>query len=85
MMTFTGAATRLDPEGIQAAAVLLGVKTAHIKTVLDVETNGRGFDQKGRPSMLFEPHIFYRLLGGAGAQNTLRRAIDEGVPLGLAV
>jgi len=29
---------------------------------MEVEAAGSGFDSRGRPKMLFEPHVFYRNL-----------------------
>jgi hypothetical protein len=45
--------------------------------VLDVESRGSGFDAQGRPLILFEPHIFYALLGSS-------RQRDEAMVHGLA-
>lgn len=50
---------------ITAAAVKLGVSPAHIRMVRTVESGGKSFDDKGRPVILFEPHIFHRRTGGA--------------------
>lgn len=79
MIKFNGTATRLDPNGLAAAAAHLKLDPVLLRTVMDVETNGHGFDIKGRPSMLFEPHVFYRLLSAAGKTDTLHRAVQEGL------
>jgi hypothetical protein len=80
MINFRGAAARMDPNGMATAAAQLGLTTELIQTVIDTETNGHGFDIKGRPSMLFEPHVFYRLLASSTAtQNALQRAVQEGL------
>lgn len=46
------------------AAESLGVSVGHINMLLKVESGGRAFDNKGRPIILFEPHIFHRRTGG---------------------
>jgi hypothetical protein len=56
---------------------VLGVETAVLLAFLEVEAAGRGFDNKARPKMLRETHIFYRKLG-AGAKR------DQAVAKGLA-
>lgn len=57
---FFGRAKRMDPwdPGVIARDVFL--TEDHIRAIMDVEAAGSGFDAKGRPKMLFEPHIFYR-------------------------
>lgn len=47
-----------------AAAERLGVTVKHINMLLAVESGGRSFDNKGRPVILFEPHIFHRRTNG---------------------
>lgn len=76
-MDFTGTGKRLAANDIGDAAGLLGVETAVLLAFLEVEAAGRGFDNKARPKMLRETHIFYRELG-AGAKR------DRAVALGLA-
>lgn len=46
------------------AAATLGVDTATIKAVADVETSGSAFDSMGRPRILYERHYFHRLTHG---------------------
>ena len=67
MTPFAGAARRLQPGEIEAAARTLGCATAALQAVLAVETSGHGFDAQGRPAMLFEPHRFYAEFAGAPA------------------
>lgn len=52
----------LTEKQFQDAASKLGVTTAHIKAFVAVEASGNGFLQDGRPKILFERHVFYRLL-----------------------
>lgn len=60
-----GAALPLTDDDVRAAAKLLGVSTAHVRAVMDVESNGRGFHpETRRPVILFEPHIFSRRTAG---------------------
>jgi hypothetical protein len=61
-MTFRGAAKRLDDIDLPKLGHRLGVGEDEIHAFLDVETRGHGFDDLGRPIILFEPHVFYRNL-----------------------
>lgn len=49
---------------IAAAAAKLNVSDKHIRMVRKVESGGKSFDDKGRPVILFEPHIFHRRTDG---------------------
>jgi hypothetical protein len=60
---FRGTATPLADGDIGKIAHAIGVETAVLLAFLEVEANGRGFDGKGRPKILFEPHVFWRELG----------------------
>lgn len=62
-MNFTGRAKRLDDIDLPRIAARIGVGEDEIHALLDVESAGTGFDFKGRPKMLFEPHVFWRELG----------------------
>lgn len=59
---FIGAAKRIEDVDLPRIGHEIGVGEDVIHAVLDVESRGKGFDSKGRPAMLFEPHIFYRQL-----------------------
>jgi N-acetylmuramidase len=48
------------------SAKKLGVDPAVIKAVAEVESNGEGFLQDGKPKILFEPHIFWKQLRRKG-------------------
>lgn len=61
MNSFRGKAKRLDDLDLPRIGQLLGVGEDEIHAVMDVESRG-GFDKNGRPAMLFEPHVFWRLL-----------------------
>lgn len=65
MTSFVGAARPRSPEGLARAASLIGCEEAALRAVIRVEAAGSGFDRRKRPKMLFEPHVFHRLLGPA--------------------
>ena len=75
-MDFTGKALPLTDGDVRTIAGYLGCEIAAVRAVLQVEAAGKGFDSKGRPKMLFEPHIFYRELGPGPARD---RAVREGL------
>ncbi len=76
-MNFKGKAIPLQDIDLPQIGATIGVGEDEIHAVLDAETNGKGFDGRGRPKMLFEPHIFYRELGKGQKR-------DRAVKLGLA-
>ena len=57
-------APAIDTDDMVHAAARLGVSVGHIKALRQVESGGKSFDDKGRPIILPEPHIFYRETGG---------------------
>lgn len=61
-MTFIGRGKKLDDIDLPRIASKIGVGEDELHAFMEVETNGRGFDSKGRPVILFEPHIFWRML-----------------------
>lgn len=52
----------IKPEDYQKAAEVIGCDIAVIMAVAHVESNGAGFDEKGRVKILFEPHKFWAQL-----------------------
>lgn len=72
---FKGTAKRLDDIDLPRRASAIGVGEDEMHMLIDVETTGSGFDGQGRPKMLFEPHIFYRLLSGV----QLKAAVTQGL------
>lgn len=56
--------TGLNDADYQEAATSLGVEIAVIKAIAEVETNGKPFEESGRPRILFERHYFHRLTNG---------------------
>lgn len=65
MVTFKGAAKRLDDIDLPRVGALIGVGEDEIHAVLDVEASGSGFDALGRVKALYEPHKAYALSSGA--------------------
>lgn len=57
---------RLSEQDYTEAAEKLGVETALIKALVEVESSGRGFLEDGRPLVMFEEHVFYSELKKAG-------------------
>jgi hypothetical protein len=62
MPEFKGAARPMTDDDIRDAAERIGCDVAAFRAVLEVEGKQKGFDKKGRPLILFEPHKFYREL-----------------------
>ncbi|WP_420606024.1 N-acetylmuramidase domain-containing protein [Novosphingopyxis sp.] len=62
-MEFQGSAARLSGAAVARAANGLGCSEAAIRAVIEVESRG-GFDEEGRPHILFERHYFHRLTDG---------------------
>jgi hypothetical protein len=60
-MNFIGNAKKLDDLDLTRAGQMIGVGEDEVHAVLDVESAGTGFDTVGRPKMLYEPHVFFRL------------------------
>jgi hypothetical protein len=78
MLPLKGKAIQLTNDGLKAAAKNAGVELAAFEAVMAVESGKHGFDKYGRPTILFEPHVFYRLLK-AHKPDELTRAVDAGV------
>jgi hypothetical protein len=64
MTRFTGTATPLTDQGIQACADKLSVHPAELWAVLQIETRGCGYFADRRPAILFERHVFSRRTQG---------------------
>lgn len=56
----------LSQFAVAAAADRLGIAVASVLAVVEVESAGRGFLDDGRPVILYERHVMYRLLDEAG-------------------
>lgn len=61
---FKGAAKRLDDVDLPRLAAQIECGEDELHAFMDVEAAGSGFDEQGRPKILFEPHVFYRNLSG---------------------
>jgi hypothetical protein len=59
---FRGAAKRIDDIDIPRLAARISCGEDHLHVFIDVESSGSGFDELGRPKMLFEKHVFWRCL-----------------------
>ncbi len=57
-------AAAVNDDDIGALATRLGCSTRQIRAVAKVESGGGGFDNSGRPKILFERHYFHRLTQG---------------------
>lgn len=64
-MIYQGRAIRLTDVDLPRIADEIGVGEDILHAFIEVETPGTGFDSRNRVIMLFEPHIFYRLLKGS--------------------
>lgn len=60
--SFVGACRPLDEYDIPRMAHRVSVGEDHFRAFFKVEAGGRAYDAKGRPTMLFEPHVFWRCL-----------------------
>lgn len=74
-MEYVGKAQRLRSGDIAKIAGSFGLTEAHLQTVIEVETSGRGFDSNGHPTFLFEPHLFYKNV----PKNELASAVKQGL------
>jgi hypothetical protein len=74
-MEFKGPAKRIEDIDLPRIGREIGVGEDELHAVLDVETNGGGFDPQGRPKILFEPHVFYRNLSGAKRTEAVKQGL----------
>lgn len=63
--SFRGAAKRLDDIDLPRLGATIGVGEDELHAFIDVETRGSGFDDQGRPRILFERHKFYKYVPAA--------------------
>lgn len=54
----------LTREDIEEVAEQMNIHPAAVHAVAEIEGSGSGFLPDGRPKILFEAHVFYRLTGG---------------------
>jgi peptidoglycan hydrolase-like protein with peptidoglycan-binding domain len=62
-----GPRTVLSAADFTAAAAALGCDVKAIRAVAKVESSRKAFDDLGRPTILYERHLFHRLTNGAFA------------------
>jgi hypothetical protein len=72
--------TALGPEDFARAAAAIGAEVAAVKAVAEVESRGAGFLADGRPTILFEAHVFHRQTKGRFAGARDRRGVALSVP-----
>lgn len=72
---FRGLAKPLDAYDIPMLAHRINVHEDALNAFMEVEAAGNPFDGKGRPAMLFEPHLFYRYTSG----EKRRLAVEQGL------
>lgn len=73
-------ALRLTGKDFAKAAALLGVDVAAVRAVLDVETGNKGgFVAPGKPTILFEGHIFWNQLSKRGIDPAKLRKGNEDI------
>ena len=73
--SFKGRAKKLEDADIARGALMLKSGEDELHAVVEVEGAGRAYDAKGRPIMLFEPHVFYRNL----PKDKRRTAVKNGI------
>ena len=77
------AARKDEPLGDQAfaeAAHVLGCDVAAVRAVAEVESRGSGFDAQGRPTILYERHVFSRNTAPKGRFDAQAPDISFGKP-----
>lgn len=79
LTSFQGLAKKLDDIDLPLIGRTIGVGEDAIHAILDTETRGSGFDAFRRPTILFEPHVFYRMLKARGDQELLLKAVHLGL------
>lgn len=72
---FRGAAKRIEDADLPRIGHSIGVGEDELHAFMDVEAAGSGFDGRGRPKMLFEPHVFYRNLSGSRRTQAVSRGL----------
>jgi hypothetical protein len=70
----------ITEEHYRIAAETLGCEVAAVKAVVEVESAGRGVLPDGRPTILYEAHIFDRLTRGAYRSRVDRNGVALSSP-----
>lgn len=79
MINFIGTGNGKTDAGVEVAARLCNCDGRDLLAIISVEAAGSGFDSQHRLKMLFEPHIFYRLLHAAELDKDLNLATTMGI------
>ena len=69
----------LTPADYERAAAALGCEVAAIRAVAAMESSGDGFLPDGRPTILFDAHVFNRLTAGRFAFARDRKGVQISV------
>lgn len=64
MNDFYGPGTPINAEALYQAATRMGVEVEVLQALMFKETHDQAFLPDGRPSILFEPHVFHHLTNG---------------------
>ena len=72
---WSGNAKRMEPGDIERISNDVGLPVTVIKAFLMVESAGKPFDEKNRPTALYEPHLAYRFSSG----NVRNELLDAGI------
>jgi hypothetical protein len=72
---FKGAGKRIGDQDLPRIGHGIGCGEDELHAFLDVETRGGGFDDKGRPKALYEPHRAYALSQGAVRAELVKRGL----------
>lgn len=62
-MDYVGMGSKLSPTDIADVAATINCSESRIRAILEIEAAGSGFDAAGHPTILFEPHKFWKHLG----------------------
>jgi hypothetical protein len=73
--------TELTEDDVRQAAEAINVEYGALRAVIEIEAAGSGFIADGRPTILYEAHVFHRLTGGRYVSSRDR----HGVALSVAI
>ncbi|WP_395391181.1 N-acetylmuramidase domain-containing protein [Novosphingobium sp. BL-8A] len=79
LLTFTNpTAPELTQTEIAGFADRLGVSEKQLQAVAKVEASGKGFDNQGRPKILYERHKFHKYTGGRWSVSAFSNPVGGG-------
>ena len=79
LTSFQGLGKKLDDIDLPMVGRIIGVGEDAIHAILDTEARSSGYDAYGRPTMLYEPHVMYRMVRAKGDPLLLERIVDSGL------